>query len=410
MIEQLERERVNPPTSSKPAGDQRAKHGLRAALLALLLLLIAGGFAVARRLSEKKSVAQETQQLAVPNVSVIKPSQEAAEDQLMLPGQLQAYIESPLYARTNGYLLRWYKDIGARVRKGDKLADIDTPEVDQELMQARAAKQQVEAQLQLAKVSAERWTNLRKSDSVSQQEADQQTSGYAQAQANLASADANVKRLQQMEGFKHVYAPFNGVITRRNTDIGALITAGSASAGKELFDVAQVDPLRVYISVPQRYAPSIKPGQKAYLHLDEYPAQRFEGTVMRTSNSIDPASRTLLTEVDVPNRNNKLLPGSFAQVSFDVPVRVERMTVPVNTLLFRPEGPRVAVVGTENKVSLKAVQIGRDFGNKVEILSGLNASDHIVVNPADSLQDGAEVHPKEQEASPSAKSASGEDS
>ncbi|MEO8726303.1 MAG: efflux RND transporter periplasmic adaptor subunit, partial [Acidobacteriaceae bacterium] len=255
-----------------------------------------------------------------------------------------------------------------------------------------------------------RWINLRKSDSVSQQEVDQQTSGYAQAQANLASADANVKRLQQMEGFKHVYAPFNGVITRRNTDIGALITAGSASAGKELFDVAQVDPLRVYISVPQRYAPSIKPGQKAYLHLDEYPAQRFEGTVMRTSNSIDPASRTLLTEVDVPNRNNKLLPGSFAQVSFDVPVRVERMTVPVNTLLFRPEGPRVAVVGTDNKVSLKAVQIGRDFGNKVEILSGLNASDQIVVNPADSLQDGAEVHPKQEAAAPSAKSANGEDS
>ncbi|MEO8725271.1 MAG: efflux RND transporter periplasmic adaptor subunit, partial [Acidobacteriaceae bacterium] len=271
---------MNPPTSSKSEGDQRAKHGLRAAVLALLLLLIAGGFAVARRLSEKKSVAEETHQLAVPNVSVTKPAQEAAEDQLMLPGQLQAFIESPLYARTNGYLLRWYKDIGARVRKGDKLADIDTPEVDQELMQARAAKQQVEAQLQLAKVSAERWINLRKSDSVSQQEVDQQTSGYAQAQANLASADANVKRLQQMEGFKHVYAPFNGVITRRNTDIGALITAGSASAGKELFDVAQVDPLRVYISVPQRYAPSIKPGQKAYLHLDEYPAQRFEGTVM----------------------------------------------------------------------------------------------------------------------------------
>ena len=399
-IEQLEREPVISP-SAPPAqqnNKNRSRHALRAVVLVLLLLLIGGGFSIARRLNEKKAVADTTRQLAIPTVAVIKPSQEPADDGMTLPGQLQAFIESPIYARTNGYLLHWYKDIGSRVNKGDKLADIDTPEIDQELMQARAAKQQIEAQLQLAKISADRWINLRKSDSVSEQEADQQTSGYAQAQANLAAADANVRRLEQLEGFKRVYAPFSGVLTRRNTDVGALITAGSSSTGRELFDLAQVDPLRVYVSVPQQYAPSIRRGETAYLHLDEFPGQKFAGTIVRTSDSIDPASRTLLTEVDVPNRNNKLLPGAFAQVTFNVPVRVQRLIVPINTMLFRAEGPRVAVVGPDNKIKLKPVTIGRDFGIKLEILSGLDPSDQIVVNPADSLQDGTDVHIKQEQA------------
>jgi RND family efflux transporter MFP subunit len=273
------------------------------------------------------------------------------------------------------------------------LADIDTPEVDQELSQAKAAREQTEAQLQLAKSTAERWTNLRKTDSVSQQEADQQVSGYTQAQANFAAADANVRRLQQLESFKHVYSPISGVLTRRNTDVGALITAGSTGT-RELFDVAQVDPLRVFVSVPQTNAPSIRPGLAAYIELREYPGQKFSGKVVRSADAIDPATRTLLTEIDVPNRDGHLLPGSYAEVHFAVPIQITRMSVPVNTILFRPEGPRVAVVGPDRKVHLKAISIGRDFGTKIEILGGLDANDQIVLNPADSLEEGQEVNVK----------------
>jgi RND family efflux transporter MFP subunit len=339
-------------------------------------------------------LAKETERLAIPTVSVSKPSAEPAADQLVLPAQLQAYVESAIYARTNGYLLRWTRDIGSHVKKGELLAEIDTPEVDQELSQAKAAQQQTEAQLQLAKSTAERWTNLRKTDSVSQQEADQQASAYTQAAANTAAAEANVRRLQQLESFKHVYAPISGVITRRNTDVGALITAGSSGTGKELFDVVQVDPLRVFVSVPQTNAPSIRAGLPAYIELREYPGQKFSGKVVRTADSIDPATRTLLTEIELPNHDGHLLPGSYAEVHFAVPIQVTRMSVPVNALLFRPEGPRVAVVGADHKVHLKPITIGRDFGIKVEILGGLDANDQIVVNPADSLEDGQEVNIK----------------
>lgn len=380
-----------PATASKPAA---RTHGARLALIAVLVLLVAGGFSVVRRFSERHALAEETEKLAVPTVAAIKPSAEPADEQLTLPAQLQAYVQSSIFSRTNGYLLRWTKDIGSHVNKGELLAEIDTPEVDQELSQAKAARQQIEAQLQLAKSSAERWTNLRKTDSVSQQEADQQTSAYTQAQANLAAADANVRRLEQLESFKHIYAPFSGVITRRNVDTGALITAGSNGQTHELFDIAQVDPLRVYVSVPQTNAPSIKPGMAAYIELREFPGEKFTGKVVRTADAIDPATRTLLTEIDVPNKNGRLLPGSYAQVSFAVPIQTVRLTVPVNTLLFRSEGPRVAVVGPDQKVHLKPVIIGRDFGTKVEILGGLDRSDQIVVNPADSLEEGQQVNLK----------------
>ncbi|HET8889166.1 MAG TPA: efflux RND transporter periplasmic adaptor subunit [Candidatus Angelobacter sp.] len=369
------------------------KSGLLA-LVVLTILMVAGAFALVRRVTERGALAKETERLAVPTVGVIKPATEPASDQLVLPAQLQAYVESAIYARTNGYLLRWNKDIGSKVRKGELLAEIDTPEVDQELSQAKAAQQQTEAQLQLAKSTAERWANLRKTDSVSQQEADQQASAYTQATANTAAAEANVRRLQQLESFKHVYSPISGVITRRNTDVGALITAGSSGTGKELFDVAQVDPLRVFVSVPQTNAPSIRAGLPAYIELREYPGQRFTGKVVRTADSIDPATRTMLTEIDVPNPDGRLLPGSYAEVHFAVPVQTTRLSIPVNALLFRPEGPRVAVVGSDHKVHLKAISIGRDYGTKVEILGGLDPNDQIVVNPADSLEDGQEVKVK----------------
>jgi RND family efflux transporter MFP subunit len=357
-----------------------------AAAAVLVVLLGAGAATAVKRSGEGKVLFAETEKLAVPTVSVLHPSAEPADDQLILPGQLQAYVQSPLYARTNGYLKNWYKDIGSWVKQGELLADIETPEVDQELQQAKATRQQIEAQLQLAKISADRWTNLRKSDSVSQQEADQQTSGLAQSEANLAATDANVRRLEQLEGFKHIYAPFSGVLTKRNAQIGMLINAGSAPQA-ELFDMAQVDPLRIYVNVPQAYAPSVKVGQMAYLELPEAPGRKFEGKVVRTA-------RTLLTEVDVPNRDRKLMPGAFTHVHFAVPVKAEQLTVPTNALLFRPEGARAAVVGADKKVYLKPVQIGRNYGSKVEILGGLSPNDQVVVDPTDSLEDGLPVNVK----------------
>ncbi len=371
-----------------PSGKTAAS---RLVVLVLIILLLGGSLAVMRRFSERKALAKETERLAVPTVGVLKPTAEPANEELALPAQLQAYVESAIYSRTNGYLLRWNKDMGSRIQKGELLAEIDTPEVDQELSQAKAARQQIQAQLELAKSSAERWINLRKTDSVSQQESDQQTSAYTQARANLAASDANVKRLEQLESFKHIYAPFSGVLTKRNVDTGALINAGSAGQARELFDIAQVDPLRVYVSVPQANAPSIKRGMAAYIELAEYPGRRFTGKVVRTADVIDPATRTLLTEVDVPNPDGHLMPGSYAQVHFAVPVQSVRMSVPVNALLFRAEGPRIAVVGPDNIVHLKAVTIGRDFGTSLEILNGLNPTDQIVVNPADSLQEGQPV-------------------
>jgi RND family efflux transporter MFP subunit len=264
--------------------------------------------------------------------------------------------------------------------------------VDQELNQSRAARQQIVAQMELAKITADRWQNLLKTDSVSAQEVDQNTSGYKQAQANLAAADANVRRLEQLEGFKEVYAPFTGVLTKRNVDPGALINAGAQATGRELFDIARVDPLRVYTSVPQAYAPFIKVGAKTFVTLQEFPGQRFVAIVVRTAEAIDPATRTLLTEVDVPNKEGRLLPGSFGEVHFAVGNGVNKVTVPVNAMLFRAEGPRVAVVGPDNKVQLRPINIGRDYGTTLEILGGVSPTDQIVVNPADSLENGQPVN------------------
>jgi multidrug efflux system membrane fusion protein len=323
-------------------------------------------------------------------VTVVHPIAEKPDEELVLPATLQAYEESPIHARTSGYLLRWYKDIGSRVNKGDLLAEIDTPEVDQELSQARANRQQVVAQRDIAKISADRWQNLRKTDSVSEQEADTQSSAYQQAVANLASADANVRRLEQLESFKHVYAPFFGVLVKRNVDPGALINAGSG--GVELFILAKVDPVRVFTNVPQAYSPAIKNGMPAYITLQEIPGEKFKGTVARTAEAIDPATRTLLTEVDVPNKDSRLLRGSFGEVHFSPKINAERVTVPVNAMLFREEGARVAVVGTDSKVQLRPITIGRDYGTTLEILGGLNLEDRIIINPADSLEDGQKVN------------------
>jgi membrane fusion protein, multidrug efflux system len=392
--EMQEHSRHQPPGIQKPPEVEAAppRTALVIVGLLVLVLLIAGGLTLWSRASHERALANETERETVPTVAVVTPQSEKPDEDLVLPGSLQAYEESPIYARTSGYLVKWYKDIGSRVNKGELLAKIDTPEVDQELNQTRAARQQIVAQLDLAKISADRWENLRKSDSVSAQEADQQVSGYKQAQANLASADANVKRLEQLEGFKDVYAPFSGVLTRRNVDPGALINAGAGAAGRELFDIAQVDPLRVYTSVPQAYASFIKVGAKTAIVLQEFPGQKFDARVARTAESIDPNTRTLLTEVDVPNKDGRLLPGALGEVHFAVGNGVNKVTVPVNAMLFRAEGPRLAVVGPDNKVQLRAINIGRDYGATLEILGGVSPGERIVINPADSLEDGQQVN------------------
>jgi membrane fusion protein, multidrug efflux system len=380
---------ITPPPPLAPAPPRTAL--LMAGLI--LLVLIGGGIlTMLMRMHSSRVLAKETEQESVPTVAIVRPLAEKPDEELVLPATLQAYEESPIYARTSGYLLHWYKDIGSRVKQGELLADIDTPEVDQELLQARATRQQVAAQLDLAKINADRYVNLRKTDSVSQEEADQQTSGYEQAQANLAAADANVRRLQELESFKHVYSPFNGVLTKRNVDPGALINAGAGAAGRELFDIARVDPLRVYVSVPQNYSPAIKTGASAVVTLQEYSGQKFVGTVVRTAEAIDPTTRTLLTEVDVPNKQGQLLPGSFGEVHFQVGMGVRKVTLPVNTMLFRAAGAQVAVVGNDGKVELRPITIGRDYGTTLEILGGVDAGDRVVVNPADSLEQGQQVN------------------
>jgi len=348
------------------------------------------------RIRAGRTLARETEAESVPVVAVVHPSAENPDEDLVLPASAQAYEESPIFARTNGYLLRWNKDIGSHVNKGELLAEIDTPEIDQELMQARATRQQVAAQLDLAKISAERWQNLRKTDSVSQQEADMQVSNYQQAVANLAAADANVRRLEQLESFKHVYAPFSGVVTNRNVDPGALISAGST--GKALFELARVDPLRVFAKVPQAYSAAIKVGMQSFLVLQEFPGQRFSGTIARTADAIDPATRTLLTEVDVPNPDGRLLPGAYGELHFKVAVDAAKLTVPVNSMLFRQEGPRIAVVGPDNKVHLRAITIGRDYGSTLEVLQGVGVEDRIIINPADSLEEGQQVRISDEKA------------
>jgi membrane fusion protein, multidrug efflux system len=357
---------------------------------ALLVLVVAAIVTLVMRAKESKALASETQRSAVPYVAVVKPTLEKPDDDLTLPSTLQAYKESPIFARTSGYVVNWTKDIGSRVRRGELLAKIDTPEVDQELMQARASREQVQAQMQFAKTSSERWQNLRKSDAVSQQEADTQSSGFDQARANFAAADANVRRLEQLESFKNVYAPFDGVITRRNIDPGALINAGAG--GREMFDIAQVDPIRVFLNVPQSYASQMKVGTHAYIELQEMPGQKFVGTIARTADAIDPATRTLLVEVDIPNNDGKLLPGAYAQVHIHSVTAAQKITVPVNAMLFRQEGAQVAVVGSDQIVHLRPISIGRDFGTSLEVLEGIQPDEQIIINPSDSLQDGQKVN------------------
>jgi len=363
--------------------------------LAVIVLVILGAFTLLQRRSQYHALAKETEAAAIPTVAIIHPTTESPDEGLVLPGSMQAYVESPIYARTNGYLKKWYRDIGSRVRQGELLADIDTPEVDQQLSQARADLETSKANANLSRITATRYEELIKTDGVSKQEVDNAQGDYAAKQAIVASSQANVRRLEELESFKHIYAPFSGVITRRNVDIGTLINAGNGGSSQQLFFLAQTDPIRVFVNVPESAAPSIKSGLTADLELTQFPGRKFQGKVARTAESIDPVSRTLLTEVDVPNKSAELLPGGYAQVHLAVKIAGDRLQVPVNALLFRSEGLRAIVVDSNHQLRFRPLTIGRDYGVTLEVLQGLNASDWIVLNPADSLDDGQHVNVKE---------------
>jgi RND family efflux transporter MFP subunit len=369
--------------------------------LAVIVLVIIGAFTLLQRRSQYRALAKETETLAIPTVAIIHPTTEPPDEGLVLPGSMQAYVESPIYARTNGYLKKWYRDIGSRVRKGELLADIDTPEVDQQLSQSRADLETSKANANLSRITATRYEELIKTDGVSKQEVDNAQGDYAAKQAIVASSQANVRRLEELESFKHIYAPFSGVITRRNVDTGTLINAGNGGTSQQLFALSQTDPIRVYVNVPESAAPSIKSGLVANLELTQFPGRKFQGKVVRTAESIDPVSRTLLTEVDVPNKSAELLPGGYAQVHLAVKIAGDRLQVPVNALLFRSEGLRAIVVDSDHQLHFRPLTIGRDYGITLEVLQGLSASDWIVLNPADSLDDGQKVNVKELAAKPS---------
>jgi len=377
------------------------KRAKLAGMVALAALLLGGAATLVLRAVHADNLAKSTAELNTQFVTTISVKPAKQGQSLTLPGTLQGMIESPIYARATGYVLRWNKDIGAHVNKGDVLAEIDTPEVDQQLSQAIAARQQAAASLELAKSSAERWEALRKKDAVTQQELNERASAYTQAQANLAAADANVRRLQKTEEFKRVLAPFAGVVTARNVEVGDLINGGPT--GNALFKLAQVDPLRVYVYVPQTYAQRVKVGDQVKVTQAELPGKEFAGTVARTAGAIDAATRTMQLEINLPNKDNALLAGAYVQVALPLSGSSNALLAPTNVLLFRPEGPRVAVVGPNSKVKLQAVTLGHDLGNHIELLSGVTSADQLVVNPPDSLADGDQVQVR----APKAAAASG---
>lgn len=372
-----------------PHRDRVWKRAKIAAVVVLLLLAAGTIRTVIANLVNDRAVANTTAQNAKQYVNVITPKLSDGAGDMLLPGTLRGFVESPIYARATGYLLHWYVDIGVHVKQGQLLADLDTPEIDQELAQAIAQRQQASASLALAKTSLDRWVQLRKRDAVSQQELDDRQGTYNQDIANLAAAEANVKRLAQLESFKRIVAPFDGVITQRNVDIGDLIDAGSATS-RALFALAQSNPLRIYVQLPQAYSENVKIGMPVAVTQAELAGQSFGGTIKHISGAIDVPTRSLQIEVTLPNPDGKLRPGAYVQVSIPSALH-SHMLVPGNALLFRAEGPRLAVVDGNGEVHLRPVTIAQDLGQSLEIESGIEPNDRIIVNPSDSIADGDHV-------------------
>jgi RND family efflux transporter MFP subunit len=352
------------------------------------VLLCGAGLVLVLRGFHASALAASTQLHARQYVTTVIPKAGGDGQPLTLPGTLLGVIESTVYARSNGYVVRWVQDIGSSVKKGDLLAEIAAPEIDQELSQAVSTRAQAAASASLAKSTADRWQALRQKDAVTQQDLDERLSAYNQAAANLAAVEANVGRLQKLQGFNRVVAPFDGVVTRRNIDVGDLVNAGNGGTGQALFGVAQVDPLRLYVYVPQAYAPQIKIGAAVTVTLAEKAGGKYQGTVARTARAIDAATRTMQVEIRVPNPTGELIAGSYVQVTLPINIDDKALVVPTNVLLFRADGTRVALVDPQGRVRLTAVKLGTDFGTTVEVLSGLGAADRLVLNPADSLADG----------------------
>ena len=389
---QLVDEKVRQTDGSRAApSGPRPVHGLLILVVALVIVAAIVVAGVVPRLRAKAEVRTETDNLAVPTVNVIHPKRGSPQQEIVLPGNIQAFIDAPIYARTNGYLQSWYFDIGARVRKGQLLAIIDTPEVDQQLQQARADLNTAQANLRLSEITNNRYEGLKNTDSVAQQDVDNAHGDYAAKKAIVDSAAYNVRRLEELQSFTKVYAPFDGVITARNTDIGQLIDSGSASPAKELFHVAATRTLRVFINVPQQYSVAAKPGLSADLTLAQFPGRKFQGKLVRTANAIDLASRTLLVEVDVDNTTGELLPGAFTEVHLKIPADIPTFILPVNTLIFRAQGLQVAAVENNNTAKLLSIALGRDFGAEVEVVSGLTGQESIIASPPDSIIDGEQM-------------------
>jgi RND family efflux transporter MFP subunit len=369
--------------------------GIRITLIVIALIVLVGVvYRILGRSADERQLASQTRLDAIPTVDVISPVVSGASSELALPGNTQAFDDTPIYARTSGYLKQWFVDIGQHVTKGELMATIETPELDEQLQVAQADLKSAQADLNLAKTTADRYTNLLKLNSVSQQETDVAVSGAAAKRAAVEAAEANVRRLSQLQSFEKVYAPYSGIVTQRNTDIGDLINAGSATTNntaKELFHIASVNQLRVFVAVPEVYAPDIHNGDTATLTLDEYPGQTFSGIVTRNSGSIDPSSRTLNVEVDVNNHNEKLLPGAYVFVHFKIPVQSRELSIPSDALIFRAQGLQVGIV-RNGHVHLQTITIGKDNGKTVEVATGLTANDKVILSPSDSLAEGQQVN------------------
>jgi len=378
------------PLNDMVAGKRQRKPWL---VLTIVLIAVATVFllGVWSRVKASTVLKAETAQVARPAVSVVAPKQTAPAQEIILPGNVQPFITSPIYARTNGYLRKWYFDIGAHVKQGQLLAVIETPEVDQQLQQSLSNLNTAKANLALAETTKNRYQGLLKDSAVSQQMVDNAVGSYNANRATVEANEANVKQLQAMQSFEKIYAPFDGVITARNTDIGDLINSGSSGGVKtDLFHIAQPGTLRVYVNVPEEYSQGVKTGMTADLSLAEFPGRKFQGKLVRTSDDINMTTRTLLIEVDVDNPAGTLLTGSYAEVHLAIPSQASTYLLPVNTLVFRSEGLRVGIV-KDGKVVLTAVTPGHDFGNEIEIVSGLKSDDQVIINPPDSIVSGQEV-------------------
>jgi RND family efflux transporter MFP subunit len=382
-----------PDGSAASAQNGRGRRRLGVWLLVFFLVVaavVAAG--IIPRISSRAALRTETLQLATPAVSVVRPKRAQAAQEVVLPATIQPWTDAPIYARTTGYLRRWYADIGTQVRSGQLLVEIDTPEVDQQLRQARADLATAQANYKLAGITAARYQDLLKTDSVSKQDADNSAGDFEAKRAIVQSAEANVRRLEDLQSFQKIYAPFDGVITARNVDVGALIDAGSTGGpARELFHLAATRRLRVYVNVPQPYSQAAKPGLTAELRLPEFPGRRFTGTLINTASAIDTSTRTLLTQFEVANPTGELLSGAYAEMHMNLPSDNPTFILPVNTLLFRSEGLRVVAVGLDSKAALIPITLGRDFGNEVEVIAGLNGDEQVITDPPDSVVAGEAV-------------------